>query len=1053
MKKMSKLRLAKEWLSLAILMLACAGIALAQDSGLTTTIRFGSALPSGAKEWTFFTLTDGTGLYQCQNSPTCTNAGQWVVIGGSGGTCSGTCANLALSNLTTTAIAVPLQSAAGDALNLQTPNDDGSHAAQSVNITAGNGGSVGAGGNVVILSGQPAVGTNPGGNVTLMSGGAPSSGGTITGNVVIGSGAARFGTFSGNVSITTGNAVYGSGTLTIQTGYSAGEDGAGAIHIIAGEATGNASGDNGSPITIVAGDSGTTGCSTCSGGSVSITAGQSILGPPGNIVLTTSIGTSSFVSGAIELLAGTTNYPGSVVINLGTGAGAAPGLLHMTSGVWNYDTDNTMDFDIATQRPRNAYFGGNVVAGGNLTGSGSATLTGSITGNSVATNGSGPWQVQGSYGTLSVSSAGKTRFGFGALGPEFSFNGGTLTYFATLDGSGNVAQNADSATKLAVAGTPCAGAFATGVDAYGNALCNTASYIQLPQIAAPSGVSGYGLAWFDLTTGTLEANINNTGAVQFVHPNLFNTTADILEEYDGVTAQTYNLYGTYTSSTNFERLHIGYSGSAAPLSDADYLIGPEYGSAGGSLRNLCIWMGIQGSQSCRFQFTTGNVFRPTSNGTYDLADATHQFRNLYLGTAIYANGGFGTAGYCLLSGGSSSAADYWATCPGGGGGIGYPSGTGIAAVVSGASWGTTYSVSGTGTTVPLTASPTFTGTLNAAAGAFSGNVTIGGTLTLSGAGAAETIGAGGTLTAPGASQSAMGINASMHWQIALNGSSSFNDIVITQTCASHKWLAQVDQVATVGNCTQPAFTDISGSVAASQIPSPTSSALGGIESITSASHQWVAYIDTSGVPHQSQPASTDLSDTVPTTATLVNGNYASATGAKALADSTVTAGPYACEWLTYPTLGSGIPTTGGTANKATVWGINLAEPCTSTKITYDVITGDTSGGTYDLGLYTYAGVLAAHIGNTAASTAFTATGQHTVNWTGTATLQAGKYYLAITCSATSLCATFGGASSNGVTFVSNTAVSVSSGGTLSTPITPPADSTSYGSAIPVMIIQ
>ena len=48
---------------------------------------------------------------------------------------------------------------------------------------------------------------------------------------------------------------------------------------------------------------------------------------------------------------------------------------------------------------------------------------------------------------------------------------------------------------------------------------------------------------------------------------------------------------------------------------------------------------------------------------------------------------------------------------------------------------------------------------------------------------------------------------------------------------------------------------------ASLIPVPTASTLGGVESIVSASHNWIAYIDTSGVPHQSQPAISDLTAT------------------------------------------------------------------------------------------------------------------------------------------------------------------------------------------------
>lgn len=51
----------------------------------------------------------------------------------------------------------------------------------------------------------------------------------------------------------------------------------------------------------------------------------------------------------------------------------------------------------------------------------------------------------------------------------------------------------------------------------------------------------------------------------------------------------------------------------------------------------------------------------------------------------------------------------------------------------------------------------------------------------------------------------------------------------------------------------------SGLVPAANLPTPSASTLGGIESITSASHEWVSYIDTSGVPHQSQPAIGDIS--------------------------------------------------------------------------------------------------------------------------------------------------------------------------------------------------
>ncbi len=70
------------------------------------------------------------------------------------------------------------------------------------------------------------------------------------------------------------------------------------------------------------------------------------------------------------------------------------------------------------------------------------------------------------------------------------------------------------------------------------------------------------------------------------------------------------------------------------------------------------------------------------------------------------------------------------------------------------------------------------------------------------------------------------------------------------------------QTSVGGNITvaQLTFTDISGSVAATQLPNPSASTLGGIQSLAAASHKWINTISTSGVPSATQPAFTDLSD-------------------------------------------------------------------------------------------------------------------------------------------------------------------------------------------------
>jgi hypothetical protein len=75
---------------------------------------------------------------------------------------------------------------------------------------------------------------------------------------------------------------------------------------------------------------------------------------------------------------------------------------------------------------------------------------------------------------------------------------------------------------------------------------------------------------------------------------------------------------------------------------------------------------------------------------------------------------------------------------------------------------------------------------------------------------------------------------------------------------AHEWLASYNSSTGAFTQTQPAFSDISGTVAASQLPTPTASTLGGVESAGPTTHEWINEIDTSGVPHLSQPTSADV---------------------------------------------------------------------------------------------------------------------------------------------------------------------------------------------------
>jgi hypothetical protein len=96
-------------------------------------------------------------------------------------------------------------------------------------------------------------------------------------------------------------------------------------------------------------------------------------------------------------------------------------------------------------------------------------------------------------------------------------------------------------------------------------------------------------------------------------------------------------------------------------------------------------------------------------------------------------------------------------------------------------------------------------------------------------------------------------------QLALAQGGTGADLSATGGASQVLKQTSVGGAITVG---QVAFSDISGTVAAAQLPNPTASTLGGIEAIGAVAHQWIDSISTSGVPHLSQPAFSDISGTV-----------------------------------------------------------------------------------------------------------------------------------------------------------------------------------------------
>lgn len=275
------------------------------------------------------------------------------------------------------------------------------------------------------------------------------------------------------------------------------------------------------------------------------------------------------------------------------------------------------------------------------------TVSGTVQAASFVSTGTAAWSMQGSYGALNPAPAGQSLVGFGSNGKlQVSENGGTLYEVAKIDPSGNIFGNASTATQLAGTPTQCSGSFATGIQANGNANCSTASILQLAETAAPQGAPNYGIFWFDATCHCPKIISNNGQAVQLGLVNVFNPDANTLEVSNSTNPQILGIYGTRTTSTNYERLSLGYD---AP--SGYFYLGPQAGSGGGTARGLGIMMG----SSLRWVFDSSFHFKPWNDNLRDIGSSGLRVRDLYLGRNLVMSGtastynGRATAGAGLVA--------------------------------------------------------------------------------------------------------------------------------------------------------------------------------------------------------------------------------------------------------------------------------------------------------------------------------------------------------------------------------------------------------------------
>jgi hypothetical protein len=159
-------------------------------------------------------------------------------------------------------------------------------------------------------------------------------------------------------------------------------------------------------------------------------------------------------------------------------------------------------------------------------------------------------------------------------------------------------------------------------------------------------------------------------------------------------------------------------------------------------------------------------------------------------------------------------------------------------------------------------------------------------------------------------------------------------------------------------------------------------------------------------------------------------------------------------WVPVSYSSSGSFTFPVTANKAAVYALTLPYSLTATKVVYRVGTADGSANTYAVAIYSASGGLVVHYAAAGSSFAPTANTVMSQTWSEGATVLApGKYFVLWTSSCTASCATINAQNSAFVTSYSNTAFSVTTGGTAPTSITTGTGLESFGATVPAIIVE
>ena len=628
--------------------------------------------------------------------------------------------------------------------------------------------------------------------------------------------------------------------------------------------------------------------------------------------------------------------------------------------------------------------------------------------------------------------------GSGGGGGSGTVNSGVSSQLALYSGTGTAISGdsglTDNGTTLNYAGTggiaATTGNFGGNLTVNGQLLVAGPWMVSSPVPGTPMAAAGTGTSALGISNDGNFYISANAGAPQKVattasssyFSNLVQEDPNTLGEQNGTNPQGLRVYGTYTNSSTYER-----TGLAWDATDGYFVLKNENAGTGTSQRGIGFWIG----SSIRWGIDTTSTLKPFANNLINLGSPTFAPQTIYAATSFDTLTG-GRQNFELCNDSTTGTAlNFLAVYNGATPACAVKAGTsntdGLIGIVS----------NGSGTT--SNAVITYRGYVPCS---FDNATTAGDFVVASTTNAGDCHDAGSTRPAGvqvvGRVESTNSSSGTWGVRVALDGpagggsGSGLSDPGANGLLVRSALNTTIVRTLTAGS---------------SNVSITNGSGVGGNPTI-----------DVSTTNLFGSPALTGT-PTAPTAAASTSTTQIAST---AFAHGVVPADSSSSVWITAAHAGSAGTLFSSTASKAAFFGVMLGFQKTTSQVSYWVSTADTTATTYDLGIYsgTSGGTctLQTHTGSIAGSTSMTS-GAHTVNWTGgSVTLQPGRYYLALTASATTGTAVLFG-DTGGVTFAGGTSVtsvgnvSVSSGGTLPATATCPTDSVQVAALIPAWLVN